>query len=106
VVRTAGDSAGWQARGNWASIADSSGVDNPGTVQSFDDLSRHVFEDAEAECGRELTEDELKRVWAEGSGNHCMGDGAQAVRKAQAEYQNKRSSKARKGLPRFSAKIQ
>jgi hypothetical protein len=66
-------------------------------------VAREAFEEAKEEFTRDLTSDESKRAWI--CQQSTMDDVVQTVMQAQSEYGNRTSSKARKWLSRFSARV-
>ena len=66
-------------------------------------MAREAFEEAKEEFTRDLTSDESKRAWI--CQQSTMNDVVQTVMQAQSEYGNKTSSKARKWLSIFSARV-
>jgi len=66
-------------------------------------VAREAFEEAKEELTRALTSDESKRAWV--CQQSTMDDVVRTVVQAQSEYRNRTSSKARKWLSIFSARV-
>jgi hypothetical protein len=75
----------------------------PDIIGSLSDAAREAFEEAKEEFTRDLTSDESKRAWI--CQQSTMDDVVQTVMQAQSEYGNRTSSKARKWLSIFSARV-
>ena len=75
----------------------------PDIIGSLSDVAREAFEEAKEEFTRDLTSDESKRAWV--CQQSTMDDVVQTVVQAQSEYRNRTSSKARKWLSIFSARV-